>query len=248
MTDATNNSQEMAPENQDTGVFSILVNLITSPQQAYQAMKFDYPILFPLMIFIVLMITTTILYMTSVDYEWFVEQQVEMMAGDKSKAEQDLVRAQFDLMSPLVQSLVQSAFLTIGYIVMFCAYSGYYVINSGINNDGYDFKQWFSFIAWAWIPKCIMFFMAIVIILISDNGQIPQDSLNPTSLNYLFFELSPASGLGSLFSMIDLGTVWSWIIMTIGYQVWTKSSIAKSAFITLLPYIVIYGIWGFIAA
>ncbi|WP_196137418.1 YIP1 family protein [Aliikangiella sp. G2MR2-5] len=227
---------------------TIISNLLTSPAQAYKDIQASYSILFPISLFFVLMVVSTLLYMNSIDFEWFVEYQVEQAGADLSNAEKDAMRANLTMMSPMIQGVIGSVFAVIGYAILFALYSAYYVINSNISNDGYDFKQWFSFLTWSWIPKCLLLVMTIVIILLSDNGQITQDSLNPISLNALFFNLSPGTGMGSLLSNIDLVTFWSWAIMAIGYQTWTKCSTAKAWIITLLPYVVVYSVWAAIAA
>ena len=227
---------------------SILTNVLTDPQKAFKDIQADYPILLPLLSFLSLAAFVSILYLYMVDYSWYVEQNVEMLAGDKSKSEQETVRTQMNLMAPTTQGVIAAITTTIGYLIFFAVYAGYYVMCSNINNDGYDFKQWFSFISWAWIPKSLLLLIAVVIILISDNGQISQYSLNPVSLNSLIFDLNPTTGLGMLASMIDLATFWTIGIMVIGYKQWTQSSLGKSLFIVLLPYLLIFGIWALIAA
>jgi hypothetical protein len=230
-----------------TNNMSIMTNIFAEPQIAFKNIRQEYPVIFPLSFFLVLLVVVTLTYTANVDYEWSIEQNVEMLAGDKTKAEQDAVRAQMTLMEPMTQAIVGSIVTVVGYLILFCLYAAYYLVNSNINNDGYDFKQWLSFISWTWLPKCVVLLISLVIVLISDDGQITQNSLNPISLNSLFFDLSPFSGLGSMLTTIDLSTFWTVGLMIIGYKSWTESSLSKSIMIVLTPYIIVFGIWTYIA-
>lgn len=230
-----------------TDNLSIFKNILFDPNKAFKAIQADYPIALPLILFLSLATFATFLYYALVDYDWFVEQSVEMLAGDKSKSEQNTIRSQMSLVSPMLQGILSAVILVFGSLILFVVYAGYYVLCSSINNDGYDFKQWFSFIVWSWIPNSFSVLISILIILLSDNGQVSQEALNPTSLNSLFYNLETTSGLRSLFSSIDIATFWTIGIMIVGYKTWTNCSLGKSITIVLLPYFVIFGGWALFA-
>lgn len=221
---------------------SILSNIITSPQQAFKDMRQSYPVLLPLLIILfVNALVITLLY-TNIDYEWYVDHMVEAQAGELSKAEQDQARAAFQMMSPSIMTGVGVAGVIIGISAIYCVISLYFVIVSNITNDGFQFKQWFSFISWSSIPSIVGALASIVVIITSSNGQISPESINPLTLNELFFGLNGLKGIGSILATTDITMFWSIVLMTIGYAQWTEKSIGKAFAIVILPYLIYYGI------
>ena len=39
--------------------------------------------------------------------------------------------------------------------------------------------------------------------------------------------------------------LWSFVLLALGYQHWTKKGLVASALISLAPYLLIFGIWGY---
>lgn len=222
---------------------SILLNVITSPQKAFEDIRKGYPLVMPLLL---LMITTAFIVtflFSNIDYEWYVEQLVQATAGDLTSAEQDQQRQGMEMMSPGVMGAIFAVIASISIPVIFCIHSAYLVIVSNINNDGFQFKQWFSFVAWCSVPMLVALLAQFVTILSSSNGQLVPEALNPLSLNALFFNLDAFAGVGKLLASIDLTMFWSIALLTIGYSQWTGKNIASSLAIVITPYVLYFGGW-----
>jgi len=233
------------PALQPVGNLTILSNVFMAPQVGMVQVQQRYNVIFPLFTLIVLSSLAIYTYFSLVDYAWYVDYMVEITAGDLSKSEQDTTRAAMSMLSQSATGSIAATVLLILTPIVFVIQALYFVIVSNINNDGYQFKQWFSFIAWSSVPALISVIAMFAILLTSSNLQMPFDSLNPLSLNELIFGLEPSQGLGKLLSTIHLGQIWSFVVMIIGYQAWTKKSIESSIAIVLAPYVAWYVGWFF---
>jgi len=168
---------------------------------------------------------------------------VEISAGELSKSEQEEARAVFSMMSQTTMASITAITASIGVAIVFVIQSVYFVIVSNVTNDGFQFKQWMSFTAWSSLPSLLSYLAIMVYIFSSSNGQIAFETLNPLSLNDLFFGFDASKGAGKMLASIDLTKFWSMYIMIIGYQKWTGKSISTSATVVLIPFFGIYGIW-----
>ncbi len=225
-----------------TSSLTLLTNIFTSPQQAFQDLREDYPVLLPLLTLILVNAALVLLLFTFIDFQWYVDHMVEMQAGDLSLAEQKGVRSAFEMMSPNTMGAIGAGTVAIFLPIVFSLQAAYFVIVSNINNDGFEFKQWFSFISWCSLPSLMGALASLVVIFTSSNGQFAPETLNPLSLNALFFNLNAVKGLGAVLASIDLSVFWTMTLMTIGYSKWTNKSVPVSFFIILVPYILFYGI------
>ena len=235
------NVQYQAPA---TNSLTILGNIFTSPAEAMEQIQESYSVMLPLLTLMAATVAVFVYYYVAVDYQWYIEHMVEMSAGDLSKSEQEQTRAGMEMMSQNTMGGIASISAAIGLAIVFVIQAVYYVIVSNITNDGFQFKQWMSFVTWTSMPALFVYLAMVVYIFTSSNGQIPFESLNPISLNELFFNLDPTVGLGKMLGSLDLTKFWSMYIMIIGYQKWTGKSMQASATVVLIPFVAIYGIWA----
>jgi hypothetical protein len=239
-----NNTLAPEPANSPaTGNLTILTNIFTSPANAMTQVQERYSVAFPLLLTIILTGVVWFCYYTMIDYQWFIDYMVETSAGELSKAEQDQTRAGISMMSPTVMGSVTAITAGIAIALIYVIHSVYFLIVSNINGDGYEFKQWLSFVSWTSMPILLTILAMFAMIFASSSGQIAPDALNPLSLNELIFGLEPSKGLGKMLSSIHLPQLWSWAIMVIGYKTWTKKSMASSAMIVLIPFAMFYLGW-----
>ena len=147
-----------------------------------------------------------------------------------------------EMMSPSTMGVMGAVAVVIFSLIMFSIFSLYFVIVSSITNDGFQFKQWFSFICWTSTPVLIDALASLVTILTATNGQVAPDSINPLSLNALFFGLNATQGLGNIMASTSLTLFATLALMTIGYAQWTEKPVAKAFVVVAIPYVIYYGI------
>ncbi len=237
--EATSNQTEIS-----ASYVEILTNIFTAPSKAMRQIQTDYAITLPLLTLLGFTGAVIFIYYTSVDYDWMVDYMVQSAAGDISKAEQNQMKDAFNIMSPTAMAIVSAISATIFIAIIYVIQTVYLLIVSNVNNDGFDFKQWLSFISWSAMPSLLANVAILAVIFSSSNGQIPPDALNPLSLNQLLFEFPSSNGIGKLLETIHLPQIWSLVVMIIGYKVWTNKSSNVSTAIILAPFILIYAIWA----
>ena len=227
---------------ESNGNLSILTNLFTAPQAAFEGIIRESPILLPMLTIIAINAILVVFLYTNIDYPWFVDHMVELQAGDLSKAEQNQVRQGMEMMSPRVMGGVGAFSVAAVLCVIFCLEALYFLIVSNIAGDGFRFKQWLALVSWTAMPSLLGSLAAFVNILSSSNGQIAPESLNPLSLNELFFNLQATQGIGAILASVDITLFWTLALMVMGYAKWTQRSLIKSSLIVLTPFVVIFGI------
>ncbi len=238
------NPYESEPSNQrESGNIAILTNIFVAPSTGMMQAKERFSVLFPFFVMMILTGTAFYFYFSNVDYNWYVDYMVEVTAGDKSKAEQDATRDAMSMMSQGVTAVVYGIGSMVSIAIVFLLHATYFLIVSKVNGDGFEFKQWFSFVAWASMPGLLAILAMFAMIFTSENMQIAPEAINPLSLNELFFGLEPSKGMGKLLSSLHLPQFWSMAVMVIGYKAWTNKSMMSSALVVLMPFVVIYLAW-----
>jgi len=89
--------------------------------------------------------------------------------------------------------------------------------------------------------------VAAILLLLSENAQVSPSVLQPLSLNELLLHRPIGSPGHALFESLSIPTLLSFVLMIIGIRVWSQRSWAFSATVTLLPWVVIYAVWAFLA-
>ncbi|PCJ50203.1 MAG: hypothetical protein COA74_02970 [Gammaproteobacteria bacterium] len=223
---------------------TIMTNIFTNPQTVFDEIKVKYPVLLPFFTVFILQAALVILMYMSLDYKWFIDELIERAStADTSQEDIENMRKGLEMMSATTTGLIGAVFASIFIAVMYAVMSLYLVIVSAITNDGIKFKQWFSLISWCSMPSIIGILAGLVVVLSSSNGQILPESVNPLSLNELFFDMDPAKGLGAMMAGTSITTLWTFALMVMGYSKWTGKSTAVSAGIIAILYAFSYTIW-----
>lgn len=226
---------------ESTSSWAILKQLITSPKKAFVAIQFDYPVLLPLVILLIANAVLVFFALSNVDYAWFTEQMVEATAGGLSPSEQAQTRELFEMMSQQGMLVISLITTVLSVLFLLCLQALYFVIVSNFTHDGFQFKQWLSLVCWSLLPSIVSILAGLVVVFSNQNGQYLLESLDPFSLNSLFFGMDVTQGAGKVLSSISLTLFWSIALMMIGYSAWTKKSSYQSLAIIILPYLLFYG-------
>ena len=194
---------------------------------------------------LVLMATTAALmlwYFAVVDFPWLLDQ---MLAGMKSAAEREqagkFMSKNFLRGSSLVSTLVI-------FPVFFVIMGTYLMIVSKALSRGLSFGKSFSLAAWSSVPGILLLPLGAMQILLNASGQLGFSDLNPVSLNQLVFHYGMADPRASLFDALNVTSIWSTILMVIGFEVWAQVKRSTAIVVVLTPSILVYGGWFAYAA
>ena len=223
---------------------SIMSNIFTNPQTAFDEIKIKYPVILPLLTMLILQAALVIFMYMSVDYKWYIDEMVQRLTTADAKQEEiAAMRQGMEMMSGTTTGILGAVFASLFIAAMYSVMALYFVIISAISNDGLKFKQWYSFVAWTSIPGIIGILAGFVMVLTASNGQIMPEALNPLSLNELIFNMDATKGIGAVLAGTSITAFWSFALMVIGYAKWTGKSTAISTAIIFALYAVTYGIW-----
>jgi hypothetical protein len=224
----------------------VSVALATAPSSAFEELRQRPRFWFPLVLLVVAMTGMVFWYYSVVDIEWFKDAMFSNNPDlQKLPAEERAAAmAMFTRNTLLWSSVVSAVFLL---PIVFVLWSLYLLLAAKVTRLPQGFKHWFAFCCWTALPMLISFVVAAIFLLMSDTGQVSPSVMQPLSLNELVLHRPLGSPGHSLFEALNVPAVLSWILMIIGVRVWSQRSWGFSMAFILLPTVVIYGIWAFIA-
>jgi hypothetical protein len=225
---------------------SILTNIITSPQQAFAAIKERPSAWLPLLILIAAYCAVSFAYTMSVDLPWLIDLQLQQANMPEAQRHQ-AVEAALKIPQP-VYAAIGIVGAAIVLPLVFAITSLYYAAVSFATGDGVKYKQWFALSCWCALPIVFGLTASLVHVLAGDARFMRQEELNPFSFGNLFgIDMTGATRGQRVVLGLDVTLIWSLVLSIIGYQAFTKRTITVSAAIVLAPIVVIVGVIAFFA-
>ena len=224
----------------------LVVALATQPRKAFEELAVRPRFWFPLLLAIVLGAGSTFWYYQVADINWVIDQTLN--ASPRTAQMTEAQRAQAaQFMSPT--TLKWSGTIAAAVIVALIHVIGsvYYVLAGKVVNVQQSFKHWFALSTWSALPTLLGILPAAVVLLTTTNGQIDQSAMAPLSLNELFFHRKIGEPGYTMLLSLTLLQPLAWLLAIIGIQEWSKRSWLFSTVFALLPSVLIYGIWAWIA-
>jgi hypothetical protein len=120
----------------------------------------------------------------------------------------------------------------------------YYLLAGKIAGVNRSFRHWLALSAWTSLPTVLSVIPAALVLLTATSNQVGQDSLQALSLNELFFKLEAGETGFTLLTNINLFTFVSLYLGAVGVKVWSSRSWLFSIVFSVLPLILIVGIWA----
>lgn len=181
-------------------------------------------------------------YFAVVDFNWLLDQMLAVMktAAEREQAAK-VISKTFLQISSLVSTVV---FFPVFFVIM----GTYLMIASKALSGGLSFGQGFALAAWAAIPAILLLPLGALQILLTSSGQLGFSELNPVSLNQLVFHYTMANPRASLMDALSLTSVWSIVLMVIGFETWARVKRSTAILVVLIPHVLVYGAWFAYAA
>ncbi len=226
----------------DLSYLSILTNIIAAPARAFAALRERPTSWLPLMILIVVYAAVSFAYTSSVDLAWMFDQQFQqvqsMTDADREQAVKNAMR-----LSPAVLGVFGALGAAIIIPLLFALLSLYYSGVSFVTGDGVSYRHWFSLASWCAIPVLFGLLATLVHVLAGDARFMRQEELNPFSFgNLLSIDMTGVTRAQRALLGLDPTLIWSVVLSIMGYQAFTKRSLAFSAGIVLAPILLIVAI------
>jgi hypothetical protein len=192
-----------------------------------------------------LMATSTVLllwYFSVVDFTWLLDQ---ILASLKTAAEREQAA------KVMSKSLLQTSSLgttLLFFPLLFVVMGTYLMIVSKALSQGLSFGKGFALAAWSSVPGILLLPLGALQILLSPSGQLGFSELNPVSLNQLLLHYEMVNPFASLADAVSLTSLWSLVLLVIGFETWTRAKRSTAILVVLIPYILVYGGWFAFAA
>jgi hypothetical protein len=227
-------------------VFNAMVDIVASPGKALDEIKLHTSWLWwPLLISIALAAGLFVYYYSWVDFPWLVEETIRQVPVEDRAESADAIRAFMQPGTSTWTSVIAVVVMT--FIIYSIQATYFHLANKLITGAEIGFGKWFSFVVWTSFVGVFGALAAFVMIFMADSNQMPTQGLQVFSLNSLFIHADPGDRLFTWASSLTLINFWTFFLMSIGYARWTGAEIVKSTIIAVLPWAVIFGVWGLMA-
>lgn len=224
-------------------VFNAMTDIIASPSKAFDEIKQHTAWLWWALLTNVLLALAVYAYFYSwVDFPWLVEETIRSVPAENRAEAADKIR---EFMQPNTSMMISLVFIVLVTFVVYLIQAVYLnLVNKVTAGANIKFGQWFSFSAWANFVSIFASIASFVVILMAPTNQLSSTELQPLSLNALLVHAQPGETWANWATSISLITLWTVFLTALGFKRWTGVSTGKSWLITLIPYVLIFGIWA----
>lgn len=225
-------------------MFQDLIDIITTPSAAFARLKEKPTIWFPLLLVLVATVSVQVGYILLTDKGFLVDQQIDQVRTlfpNLTAAQVEQMRDQMMNQGATASIISSAVSVFVIYTLIIALYALYLKFVSKFSFVEFDWKHWMSLICWTSIPTVFGAIASWIVLLTNSNGQVPMLELNVLSFSNL---LGLSSTGGPLLVLTPL-YIWSFVLLALGYQNWTKKSLFASVLLSLGPYLLIFGLWGF---
>lgn len=216
----------------------VLVNIFTAPQAAFAAIKERPNPWLPLLVIILSNALVQFTYVQAVDLGWFLDSQManaNITEEQRAQAVENALR-----LPPVAYGFIAAIPTAIGFLIVFSLFALYYTGVSFATNDGIKFGQWLALIAWCSLPSVLGQLASFVNLVANDARFMPPQAVNPISFGALLgIDPVGVNALEATLMNLDVTTLWSVVLLILGYQAFTQRSSARAALVVLAPYVVI---------
>lgn len=215
-------------------------NVILEPTPTFARLKEKTSAWLPLLALILLTLGVTWWWISTADFAWLREH---MLAAQGAAAKPEARAAMERFITPTMMLWTSAGGAVVGTLLMFALTAGYYLVAARIMDSPIGYGKWFGFTAWVSVPRLLVIPLMAIQILTS-HGRLAPEDLNMVSLNYLLFHLPVTHPWANLLSNLDLATFWSAALAAFGLKAWTGRPMGTCAFVAVLPYVTVYGLWA----
>jgi hypothetical protein len=217
--------------------------LFTSPTQAFTALKEKPVFALPMVLTLVCAVAATATYYSKVDFAWLQDQLISQMKN-LTADQQQFAASRMTRPVTLWTSVI---FAPIGLTIAMVIGAVYFLVVGQVTKVRYSFNHWFAFCWWVSSPQIISSIAALLILAFSSSTQISTSAMQPLSLNEFVFHKTLGDPGYSLLSSVGLVTVASAWLTYVGIKAWSGRSTTFCLTFTLLPLVLIYGVWALLA-
>jgi hypothetical protein len=219
-----------------------IINIFASPAEAFASLKEKSRFLAALLLIVLAAALVQFLYFSGVDIAWFFEEQ--MLANPNTTQEQVEQTIRFMTSIPQSGLAVVFALITAFFVtVVFLIQALYFKIASQFTKDGLSYKRLFTLVCWASMPGLLTSIASMVKVLTSDVSLMSATELNPLAFwELLNLEPMGAGTLDGIVMNTDPMTIWSLVLLILGYKIFSEKDWATAVIIASIPTALTFGL------
>lgn len=227
-------------------MFNAMVDIVAAPGQALDEIKLHTSWLWwPLLISMLLASGMMVYYYSWVDFPWLIEETIRQVPAENRAESAGAIRK---FMSVETSTWTTVIAIVVMSLIIYTVQATYlHLANKLTTGTEISFGKWFSFSVWTAFVGVFGTLAAFVVIFMADSNQLAAQELQVVSLNSLLVHASAGDRLFTWASSLTLINFWTFFLMSMGYARWTGAGIVKSTFIAVLPWVLIFGVWGLMA-
>ncbi len=227
-------------------MLNAMVDIVAAPGKALDEIKLHTSWLWwPLLITMLLASGLMTYYYSWVDFPWLVEETIRQVPAENRAESADVIR---NFMTVGTSTWTTVTAIVVMSLIIYTIQATYlHLANKLTTGAEIGFGQWFSFSVWTAFVGVFGALAAFVVIFMADSNQLATQELQVLSLNSLLVHASAGDRLFTWASSLTLINFWTLFLMSIGYARWTGAGIVKSTIIAVLPWVLIFGVWGLLA-
>ena len=230
-TDGVELAAPAAPQEPKPNSFSRIAGVFFAPGETFASIVRRPDFVVPLVIIFVLSVVTGILIAQKVDFKDVARQAIE--ANPRSASiPPDALRTQINIMGGIMKVAAYSSPL-LSMLVLAILAAVLFGVFKLFGGEG-EFLQAFSVTIYAWFPNLIRGIVSVAAVLAKKSLTL-YSLQNPVASNFAYFISNPRLHPMefAFLSAIDLFTIWTLILLIIGFSTMSRFSRAKSAVIIL---------------
>lgn len=227
-------------------MLNAMVDIVAAPGKALDEIKLHTSWLWwPLLITMLLASGLMTYYYSWVDFPWLIEQTIRQVPAESRAESADVIR---NFMSVGTSTWTTVIAIVVMSLIIYTIQATYlHLANKLTTGAEIGFGKWFSFSVWTAFVGVFGALAAFVMIFMSDSNQLAVEELQVLSLNSLLVHASADDRLFTWANSLTLIHFWTIFLMSIGYARWTGAGMVKSTIIAVLPWLLVFGVWGFMA-
>jgi hypothetical protein len=216
-----------------------LIDVFTAPKAVFARILEKPTVLFPLLLLALAMGSMQLGYFMTSDRGFLMDQLMDQALKSNPSARASDLQKAFDSMNTSVVGTISAISSAVAVSAILALTAVYLNFMSKFGHEGYSYKHWFSLVCWTSMPTLLVA-LAGWVVMLTGGGQVPLTGLQPLGFDSLFGLQSGKTILQNL----SLPALWSMALLVLGYQYFTNSTMTRAAVVTLAPYVLLYGIWG----
>ena len=225
-----------APEPQHKTSFQRIAGALFAPSATFEDIARKPDVLVPLLVLVIISYASIALTMPRIDFDAMLTAQAEQFrAQGRNLSDEDVERmGRFTTAITKVMGWIGPLLMVAWYAVV----AGIILLVVRMFGGEGSYKQAFSATVYSWFPLLI-FSIVSTIVIVSRGSFDPMTAATMVKSNPAFLvDMKEQPVLFSLLSSLDVFTIWTIVLLVIGFAALSKSSRVRSAVIVVSLWLV----------